>query len=146
MKQYIYLFVGLIMGLSIKVATAAYLPYDGKTSLRTVSGINNGATPFCDTISISSATPTVSFSSYISAQGGTSFKLAAATGYRESATATNAPNIAVTSLSSTSATFIVTQQNTATTTILGINVLSGAPMVVVPDPQNVKIILSGFIY
>lgn len=143
------------IALIVKAATAptqvqaSYAPMSmiGKTRVAQKSGtLTNTGIAFCDTFSVSSATPTVSMSSYISAQGGTSFKLAAATGYRASATATNSPNVSVTGLSSNSATFIITQQNTSTVTILGINVLSGLPMVLVPDPTNVKLIISGYIY
>jgi hypothetical protein len=99
-----------------------------------------------DTFTISSATPTVSFTSILATTGKTNFKVISATGYRASATAINSPNVAVTSITTNSATFIITQQNTSTVTILGINILSGLPMILVPDPVNVKLILSLIAY
>lgn len=99
-----------------------------------------------DTFTISSATPTVSFTSILATTGKSNFKIISATGFRASATAVNSPNVSVTALTSNSATFILTQQNTATITILGINVLSGLPMILVPDPANVKLVLSLIAY
>lgn len=99
-----------------------------------------------DTFTIASATPTVSFSSILSTTGKSNFKILSATGYRASATASNSPQVAVTALTSNSATFSITQQNTATVTILGINVLSGLPLILAPDPANVKLIISLIAY
>lgn len=104
--------------------------------------ITSALSQFSDTFSIASATPTISFAAYMSSQGWGSFKIKSATGYRVGATASNAPQVAITALTSNSATFIVNQTNTATVTILGISVLSGLPIVNIPDPQNAKIILS----
>lgn len=108
--------------------------------------LTSAGVPFTDTFSLSTSTPTISMSSYISAQGGTKFKLSGVVGFRTGATATNAPNVAITGMTDNSVTCIITQQNTATITILGINVLSGLPMVLVPDPTNVKLIIDGIIY
>lgn len=138
-----------VLFLIAKTVFASYAPMNviGKVRIADKSGlISTNGIEFADTFSVASATPTISLSSYVSAQGGTSFKLKAITGYRASATATNAPQATVSGLTSTSVSCVLTQQNTATVTILGINVLSGNPYILVPDPQNVKVVLSGTIY
>lgn len=108
--------------------------------------LSNGGVLITDTFTVASATPTVSFSSILSTTGKSNFKLMAATGFRAGATASTSPQVSVTALTSNSATFNITQQNTATVTILGINVLSGLPLILAPDPQNVKLVLSLIAY
>jgi hypothetical protein len=72
----------------------------------------------------------------------TNFRLLGATGYRIGATTSNSPNIAITAITNNSISLIANQTNTSTVTILGINVLSGLPTVLVTDPTNIKIVLS----
>lgn len=97
---------------------------------------------FTDTFSVSSATPTISLSTYLTAMSASSFKVISCSGFRSGATASNSPNVCVTAISSNSVTLALNQTNTATTTILGISVLSGLPIVAVPDPTAVKVVLS----
>ncbi len=108
--------------------------------------LSNAGKLFSDTISVSSATPTISLSSYLTAMGVSNFKIVSATGYRAGASATNAPQVAISAQTSNSVSAIITQQNTATVTLIGINVLSGLPMILVPDPVNVKVVLSFMAY
>lgn len=120
---------------------------NGVAPLRNKAGLLSG-TPiaFTDTFTISTATPTIDLSTYITAAGKTSMKLVSATAYRVGATVSTSPNLSVTSLSSTQVSLILSQTNVAVVSILGINVLSGLPMVLVPDPANVKIVLSCYFY
>lgn len=116
---------------------------DGLSRLYSKSGlVSSTLMQFSDTFSISSATPTISLASYMAGQGWSNFKIKSVTGFRASASASNLPQVAVTAMTSNSITFIIGQTNTSTTTILGVSVLSGLPTVIVPDPTNVKIILS----
>lgn len=121
--------------------TGASLPVYDKSAFLSNSGVL-----IVDTFTISGSTPTVSFSSVLSAAGKSNFKLLSCTGYRAGATAITSPQVSCTALTSNSATFSITQQSTATVTILGINVLSGLPLILVPDPVNVKLILSLIAY
>lgn len=104
--------------------------------------LSSSAKVFTDTFSVSTATPTISFSSYLSTMGATAFKVLGVTGYRVAATTGNSPNVSVTDVTASGVSLILNQTNTATVTILGINVLSGLPTVLVPDPANVKVVLS----
>ncbi len=97
---------------------------------------------FTDTFSLTTATPTISLSAYLTAMGCSNFKLISATGFRAGATTSNAPNVAITGMTSNSVSLIFNQTNTAVVSILGINVLSGLPTILVPDPTNVKAVLS----
>lgn len=101
-----------------------------------------GAKIFTDTFGVTSATPTISLSSYLTAMSASNFKVISCSGFRSGATASNSPNICVTAITSNSVTLALNQTNTATTTILGISVLSGLPVVAVPDPTAVKVVLS----
>lgn len=96
-----------------------------------------------DTFSVATATPTISLTTILATVGKSNFKILSATGYRVSG---SSPQVSTTSLTSNSATFSITQANTATVSILGINVLSGLPLILVPDPTNVKIVLSLIAY
>lgn len=119
----------------------------GKVKVYDKSGlISSNGMHMTDTFVIASATPTISFATLMSSIGATNFKIKSATGFRVSATANNSPQVATTAITSNSVSFVVSQNNTAVVSILGINVLSGAPLIVVPDPQNVKIIIDAVFY
>jgi hypothetical protein len=122
-------------------APSTNIPLKDKSGLLT-----NSPVFFTDTFTIASSTPTISLSTYLSAASKSSFKMISCDAYRASATASNIPTIIPTALSSNSITFLLTQTNTSTVTILGINVLNGLPVVPVSDPQNVKVILSAYFY
>lgn len=108
--------------------------------------LTSNAKYFCDTFTVSSATPTISLATYLSAASCTNFKLNSAVAYRVSATVSNSPNVTITAISSNSVTLILNQVNSSTVSILGISVLSGLPMVLVPDPTNIKVVLSFIMY
>lgn len=119
----------------------------GKTRVYDKTGlISSNGMPMTDTFTISTATPTISFATLMSNIGATAFKIRSVTGYRVGAVTGTSPQVAVTSLTSNSASFIVNQTNTATVTILSINVLSGLPTILAPDPQNVKLVLDVVFY
>jgi len=101
---------------------------------------------FTDTIAISTATPTISLSSYLTAMSATSFKLMGVTGYRIGSTATTSPQVSISAITGTSVSLVISQPNTATVTIVGIPVLSGLPTILTPDPTNVKVVLSFYAY
>lgn len=121
---------------AIVQSTGKFYIYD-KTGLLSQTG-----KLFSDTFALTSSTPTISLTSILAAMGCTNFKLLGVTGYRSGAGSTNAPNVAVSAITSNSVSLVFNQQNTAVVSILGINVLSGTPLVLVPDPTNVKAILS----
>lgn len=129
---------GTYPNLTFNATSSASVTAYSKSALLSSSGVF-----ITDTFSISSSTPTVSFASILSTAGKSNFKILAATGFRASG---SSPQVSVTALTNNSATFAITQANTATVQILGINVLSGLPLILVPDPTNVKLILSLIAY
>lgn len=96
-----------------------------------------------DTFLIATSTPTITLAL---PTGTTAAKIMAATGYRSGATINNSPQVAISAMTSTTVSLVMSQQNTSTVSILGINVLSGNPIIAVPDPTNVKVILSYIAY
>ena len=129
--------------------TPSYASLSGKPSFDTVkvyskSGLlSNQGVIVTDTFSVSSATPTITCNLPAST---TQMKILAVTGYRTGGTASNSPQVAVSGFTSTTVSLLITQQNTATVSILSTNVLSGLPFILVPDPTNVKVILSYIAY
>lgn len=101
---------------------------------------------FTDTFSVATATPTIDLSSYITAAGKTQCKVISAVGYRVGATTGTSPNVTITGITSTGVSLIFNQTNTATVSILGINVLSGLPTILVPDPTNIKVVIGAYFY
>lgn len=109
-----------------------------KSSLLSNSGIL-----VIDTFSIASANPTITLNLPTST---TIAKVLSVTGYRAGATISNSPQVCISGMTSTSVTLIVSQQNTNTLTLLGTTLLSGTPIVLVPDPTNIKIAISYITY
>lgn len=109
-----------------------------KSSLLSNSGIF-----VVDTFSIASANPTITLNL---PTGTTIAKVLSVTGYRAGATVSNSPQVCISGMTSTSVTLIVSQQNTNTLTLLGTTLLSGTPIVLVPDPTNIKIAISYITY
>lgn len=151
---------GFLTGVTGSQVTTAigYTPYNGATNpngyistssvtLRNKAGlVSNSVVLFSDTFSVSNATPTIDLSSYISAAGKSNCRVVSVVAYRVGATTSNSPNVTVTGISNTGATLIFNQTNTATVTILSINVLSGLPTILTPDPTNVKVLLTAYFY
>lgn len=151
---------GFLTGITGSQVTTAlgYTPYNGATNpngyittsavtLRNKSGlVSNSVILFADTFSVSSATPTIDLSTYMTAAGKSNCKVTSAVAFRSGATTSNSPNVTVTGVSNTGATLIFNQTNTATVTILSINVLSGLPTILTPDPANVKVLLTAYFY
>lgn len=96
-----------------------------------------------DTFSVSTASPTISLNL---PTGTTIAKILSVTGYRSGATVSNSPQVCISAMTNTSVTLIISQQNTATLTLLSTTLLSGLPMVLVPDPTNIKIAISYITY
>lgn len=96
-----------------------------------------------DTFSINSSTPTVTLNL---PTGTTIAKVMSAVGYRSGGTVSNSPQVSISAMTSTTVSLVVYQQNTAVTTILGISVLSGTPIILVPDPANIKVLISYICY
>lgn len=151
---------GFLTGITGSQVTTAlgYTPYNGVTNpngyittstvtLRNKSGlVSNSVILFADTFSVSSATPTIDLSTYMTAAGKSNCKVTSAVAFRSGATTSNSPNVTVTGISNTGAALIFNQTNTATVTILSINVLSGLPTILTPDPANVKVLLTAYFY
>lgn len=128
-------------------ANGAYLPSVGQTKAIAQNGtLSLAGSLFMDTFSVSSATPTIQLGNYLRSNGYTKAKSYGVVGFRAGATVSNSPQVAITAFTDTSITVLISQQNTSTVTILGVNVLSGLPMVLVPDPSNVKVVLSSYMY
>lgn len=122
--------------------TLATFPSSNLNLFDKTGSLSTTVRAFTDTFSISTSTPTISLSGYLSTMACSNFKLISVTGFRTGASTSTSPTIAVTAVSSNSVSLIANQINTATTTILGISVLSGLPTILVPDPTNIKIVLS----
>lgn len=101
---------------------------------------------FTDTFSVSTSTPTIDLSTYITAAGKTTCKVVSAVAYRVGAITSNSPNVTITGMTNTSVSLILNQTNTATVSILSINVLSGLPTILTPDPTNVKVVIGAYFY
>lgn len=93
-----------------------------------------------DTFSVASATPTVTLNL---PTGTTTAKLLSVTGYRAGATAQNSPQVSITAFTNTSVSLALTQSNSTAVSLLGINVLG---LQAVPDPANVKVLISYIAY
>lgn len=121
--------------------------YTTSINLRNRSGsLSTSPVFFVDTFSVSTSTPTIDLSSFISAAGKSSCKIVSAVAYRSGASTSNSPNVTITAMTSTAVSLILNQTNTATVTILGISVLSGLPTILTPDPTNVKVLISAYFY
>lgn len=108
--------------------------------------LSNTGILFADSFSISSATPTIQLGTYIRARGCTKAFMYTACGLRWGGSVTNSPQVAITGFTDTTLTLAVTQQNTAVVTILGINVLSGLPLIGVSDFSSNKVMISACFY
>lgn len=126
---------------------SSFLLPDSTDNLYDKTGLlTNKCVIFSDTISVTTATPTISFSTYLTTAGKTKFKIISVDAMRTGATATNQPSVGITAISTTGATFQLQQQNNAVVTILGINVLSGLPLINVTDFTGLKIVLTLVFY
>lgn len=116
------------------ISSSGLMKVWSKSSLLSSAGIL-----VVDTFSVSTATPTISLPL---PTGTTTARLVSATGFRSGATVSTSPQVSISSFSGSNVSLIMSQQNTATVSILGINVLSGLPTILVPDPTNVKVVLA----
>ena len=146
MKGFIGIFV--LLGLA-HIASASFSPPDliGKVKAIRKSGIMSmSGTILIDTFSISSSTPTLQLGTYVRQYGYTKAASYTATGMRISGTVSNSPQVSISGFTDTTVSLVISQQNTAVVSILGINVLSGLPLIAPSDPQNIKIVLSAYLY
>lgn len=141
--------VNLTGGSGYTIPPQAYSTITGKPVYDTVKFyskstlLSNKAVIVKDTFAISTANPVITLPL---PTGTTIASVLAATGYRAGSTASNSPQVAIYDFTSTTVSLLVTQQNTTTVSILGINVLSGLPFILTPDPTNVKIVISYIAY
>lgn len=110
--------------------------------------LSNSYVAFTDTFAITSAVQTISLSSYMSTAGKSNMRIKAVTGVRitGSPTAQGSPQVSISGITSNSVTVVCTQANPATVTILGINVLSGLPLVLLSDFTATKVVIDAVFY
>lgn len=131
----IIIFVGIIV-----VIVAAIFAF-GNNSHTPVRIFNHsgevelgGTRLWSDTITPSTGS---AFSIDISSAGFSVVPRVQVTATRSTATANAVPNVAVKSVTTTAIVVNITEGNPSTTTILGIQVLSGAPIIFVADPSTI---------
>lgn len=148
---YLLVFTGVILKCLFvpDSSQASYMPTNafGKVKAVNKAGVMSTlGVLLIDTFSVPTATPTIQLGTYIRANGYTKAASYAVVGYLPGAIASTSPNVSITGFTDTTVSIILTQSNTATVTILGINVLSGLPMVLVASPTNYKLIISAYLY